>query len=67
MDAVTGRLNGAVGWTYQCHIRGSAGKDGLMSVGLGTTISPGGSTVLPLSPSVTTALRLSSQLHHPPE
>ncbi|KAF4092062.1 hypothetical protein AMELA_G00016610 [Ameiurus melas] len=28
-------------WTYQSHIKTSAGKDGVMSVYLDTTISPG--------------------------
>ncbi len=37
MDAVTGRLSGVdmrclVVWRYQCHIRASAGRDGVMSV-----------------------------------
>ena len=69
MDAVTGRLNGAVrdGCTYQSHIKGSAGKDEVISVNLDTTVSPGVCSVLPLSLSITTTFRLRSQPHHPPE
>ncbi len=42
MDAVTGRLSG-VGekCVYQCHIRASPGRDGVMSIGLDLMISPG--------------------------
>ncbi len=43
MDAVTGRLSGVEVkmCVYQCHIRASAGRDGVMSVGLEIMISPG--------------------------
>ena len=72
MDAVTGRLSGAVRedglCSYQSHIKGSAGKDGVMIVGLDGTVSPGVcSVLLPLSLSGTTTFRLRSQDHHPPE
>ena len=70
MDAVTGRLSGAVKevlCSCQSHIKGSAGKGEIMIVGLDTTVSPGVCGVLPLSLSGTTTFRLSSQVHHPPE
>ena len=70
MDAVTGRLSGAVrenGCSYQSLIKGSAGKVGIMIVGLDATVSPGVCSVLPLSLSSITTLRLKSQDHHPPE
>ncbi len=43
MDAVTGRLSGVEinMCIYQCHIRASAGRDGVLSVGLDLMISPG--------------------------
>ena len=41
MDAVTGRLSGVDVCIYQCHIRASAGREGVKSVGLGIMISPG--------------------------
>ncbi len=50
MDAVTGRLSGVeiiMVWIYQCHIRASAGKDGVMSVCLDVMISPGVCSALP--------------------
>ncbi len=49
MDAVTGRLSGVEleVCIYQCHIRASAGRDGVMSVSLDLMISPGVFTVLP--------------------
>ncbi len=48
MDAVTGRLSG-VGekCVHQCHLRASAGRDGVMSVGLDVMISPGVCSALP--------------------
>ena len=71
MDAVTGRLSGAVredGCSYQSHIKGSGGKDGVMILCLDGTVSPGVCGVrLPLSISCTTTFRLRSQDHHPPE
>ncbi len=48
MDAVTGRLSGVeIMCVYQCHIRASAGKDGVLSVCLDVIISPGVCTALP--------------------
>ncbi len=51
MDAVTGRLSGVLVnmevCIYQCHIRASAGRDGVMSVGLDLMISPGVCTAVP--------------------
>ncbi len=50
MDPVTGRLSGVemiLVCIYQCHIRASGGKDGVMSVGLDLMISPGVCTALP--------------------
>ncbi len=43
MDAVTGSWSGVeiMVCIYQCHIRASAGKDGVMSVCLDIMISPG--------------------------
>ncbi len=43
MDAVTGSWSGVeiMVCIYQCHIRASGGKDGVMSVGLDVMISPG--------------------------
>jgi len=43
IDAVTGRLCAVdiMVWIYQCHIRASAGRDGVMSVCLDLMISPG--------------------------
>ncbi len=42
MDAVTGRLSGVeIICVYQCHIRASAEREGLMPVGLDIMISPG--------------------------
>ncbi len=41
MDAVTGRLSGTVLSIYQCHIRASAGRDGVESVSLGIIVGPG--------------------------
>ncbi len=48
MDAVTGSWSG-VGMVclYQCHIRASAGRDGVKSVGLDLMISPGVCSALP--------------------
>ncbi len=48
MDAVTGSCSG-VGMVclYQCHIRASAGRDGVKSVGLDLMISPGVFSALP--------------------
>ncbi len=48
MDAVTGRLSGlGMVCLYQCHIRASAGRDGVKSVGLDLMISPGVCSALP--------------------
>ncbi len=50
MDAVTGRLSGVeiiLVCLYQCHIRASAGREKVMSVGLDLMISPGVWTALP--------------------
>ncbi len=49
MDAVTGRLSGVeiMVCVYQCHIRASAGREKVMSVGLDLMISPGVCTALP--------------------
>ncbi len=41
MDVVIGRWSGVVGWVYQCHIRASAGRDGVESVSLGVIVGPG--------------------------
>ncbi len=43
MDAVTGSWSGVeiMVCIYQCHIRASVGRDGVMSVGLDIMISPG--------------------------
>ncbi len=42
MDAVTGSWSGlGMVCLYQCHIRASAGRDGVKSVGLDLMISPG--------------------------
>ncbi len=48
MDAVTGSWSGVEMevCVYQCHIRASAGKDRVMSVGLDIMISPGVWTAL---------------------
>ncbi len=49
MDAVTGSKCGLEKkCLYQCHIRASAGRDGMMSVGLDVMISPGVCSALPL-------------------
>ncbi len=52
MDAVTGSWSGVeiMVWIYQCHIRASGGRDGVMSVCLEIMISPG---VCPALPPVT--------------
>ncbi len=49
MDAVTGSWSGVglMVWIYQCHIRASAGRDGVMIVCLDIMISPGVCTALP--------------------
>ncbi len=48
MDAVTGRLSGVeIMCVYQCHIRASAGREKVLSVGLDLMISPGVCTALP--------------------
>ncbi len=53
MDAVTGSWSGVevmfglVLSVYQCHIRASAGRDGMVSVGLDAMISPGVCAALP--------------------
>ncbi len=48
VDAVTGSCSGVeIMCLYQCHIRASAGRDGVMSVGLDIMISPGVWTALP--------------------
>ncbi len=49
MDAVTGSWSGVEikVCVYQCHIRASAGRDRVMSVGLEIMISPGVCTALP--------------------
>ncbi len=49
MDAVTGRLSGVemMVCIYQCHIRASAGRDEVLSVGLDIMISPGVCSALP--------------------
>ncbi len=41
MDAVTGSCSGVDMCLYQCHIRASAERDGVMSVCLDIMISPG--------------------------
>ncbi len=45
MDAATGRLNGVgleiLMCVYQCHIRASTGRDGVISANLEVMISPG--------------------------
>ncbi len=41
MDAVTGSWSGVEMCVYQCHIRASAGRERVMSVGLDLMISPG--------------------------
>ena len=43
LDAATGRLSGkgSRGFLYLSHIKASAGKDGVMTVGLDIIISPG--------------------------
>ncbi len=49
MDAVTGSWSGVEKkCLYQCHIRASAGRDWVMSVGLDVMISPGVCSALPL-------------------
>ncbi len=42
VDAVTGRMSGVeiMVCVYQCHIRASAGREGVKSVGLDIMISP---------------------------
>ncbi len=48
MDAVTGRLSGVeIMCIYQCHIRASAGRNGVLGVCLDIMISPGVCSVLP--------------------
>ncbi len=49
MDAVTGRMSGVeiMVCVYQCHIRASAGREGVKSVGLDIMISPGVCSALP--------------------
>ncbi len=49
MEAVTGSWSGVeiMVCVYQCHIRASAGRDGVMSVGLDIMISPGVWTAFP--------------------
>ncbi len=47
MDAVTGSWSGVDVCLYQCHIRASAGRDGVMSVCLDIMISPGVCSALP--------------------
>ncbi len=49
MDAVTGSWSGVeiLVCIYQYHIRASAGRDGVMSVGLDVMISPGVCPALP--------------------
>ncbi len=48
MDAVTGRLSGVeIMCLYQCHIRASAGRETVMSVGLDIMISHGVYTAVP--------------------
>ncbi len=48
MDAVTGSWSGVEKkCLYQCHIRASAGRDGVISVNLDLMISPGVCSALP--------------------
>ncbi len=49
MDAVTGSWSGVeiMVCLYQCHIRASAGRDGVKSVCLDVMISPGVCSALP--------------------
>ncbi len=49
MDAVTGSWSGVdiMVCLYQCHIRASGGRDGVMSVCLDIMISPGVCSALP--------------------
>ncbi len=47
MDAVTGSWSGVEVCIYQCHIRASVGRDGVMSVGLDIMISPGVCSAFP--------------------
>ncbi len=51
MDAVTGSWSGVlvnmVLCVFRCHIRASAGRDGVMSVCLDIMISPGACAALP--------------------
>ncbi len=47
MDAVTGSWSGVDMCVYQCHIRASAGRDGVKSVCLDIMISPGVCFALP--------------------
>ncbi len=49
MDAVTGSCSGVEieVCSYQCHIRASTGRDGMMSVCLDIMISPGVCSALP--------------------
>ncbi len=48
MDAVTGSWSGVeMVCIYQCHIRASAGRDWVKSVGLDLMISPGVCPALP--------------------
>ncbi len=51
MDAVTGRMSGVeiMVCVYQCHIRASAGREGVKSVGLDIMISPGVCSASPYS------------------
>ncbi len=48
MDAVTGSCSGVeLVCSYQCHIRASAERDGVMSVCLDIMISPGVCSAVP--------------------
>ncbi len=47
MDAVTGSWSGVDMCVYQCHIRASAGRDGVKSVCLDIMIIPGVCFALP--------------------
>ncbi len=47
MDAVTGSWSGLEMCLYQCHIRASVGRDGVMGVCLDLMISPGVCSALP--------------------
>ncbi len=63
MDAVTGSWSGEEieVWLYQCHIRASAGRDGVKSVCLDSVIIPGVCSAFPSDTHFgTTAYRLIS-------